>query len=450
MGQANDGDPRAIDGAAPDPRLRERPATAAGLPATNLRWLMTGRFLRSYATSYLTVVFPLYLVARHEPSSTIGLVLAAGSIMAAGMTAAVGVGGDHFGRKPMLVALGVLGAGAALVLALPVPLVVVMVASGLGGIGRGGSAGSGGAWGPFFPAEQPLLAASVPAERRTGAFGRLGFVGVLGATLGSLTAALPRLLQSDGASLMDGYRLLFVVAAVVSAGVAASSLLLVEPARAAPTGGTNPLASHLTTRALVGRLGVTNALNGFGLGFVGPLLTYWFYVRFHAGAAEVGLLYTAVNVASAVPFLGAARLTRRLGSVQTVVVTRGASVVVLLGMAVAPDLAVAGALLALRMVLNSLGLPARQSYVMAQADEGRRGTVAAMSQLPSVITSSVSPAVAGALIGVFQDVPIVGAAVFMGANTVAYHLSFRHAPPADETGEAGGSQWPGHSAGDTS
>jgi MFS family permease len=395
-----------------------------------------GRLLRSFATSFLTIIFPLYLVARHEPSSTIGLVLAAGSIIAAAMTAAVGIGGDRYGRRPMLVGLGVLGAGGALALAWPTPLSVVILASGLGGVGRGGSAGSGGAWGPFFPAEQPMLAASVPAERRTGAFGRLGFVGVLGATLGSLAAGLPRLLQAHGMSELQGYRVLFAVAAGLSLGVAACSLLLVEPPRR-PTSGATPTGPHLGTRSLIGRLGVTNALNGLGLGFLGPLLTYWFYVRFHVGVAEIGLLYTGVNVASALPYLGAARLTRRLGSVRTVVVTRGASVVVLLSMAVAPTFAMAGALLAVRMVLNSLGVPARQSFVMTQADENRRGTVAAVGQLPSVVTSSISPAIGGALIGAFQDVPIVGAAVFMGANTLAYHLSFRHAPTAEGEGEAG-------------
>lgn len=397
----------------------------------NLRWLVAGRLLRSFATSYLTIVFPLYLVARHESSATIGLVLATASIITAGMTAAVGIGGDRYGRRPMLAGLAVLGVAGALALAWPTPLAVVIVASGLGGVGRGGSAGSGGAWGPFFPAEQPILAASVPAERRTGAFGRLGFVGVLGATIGSLVAGLPNLLQGAGMPLLDGYRVLFVAAAVVSVGVLVCSLMLVEPARRRQRVGPEPTAARLGTRSLIGRLGVTNALNGFGLGFLGPLLTYWFYVRFHAGAAEVGLLYTAVNLASALPFLGAARVTRRLGSVRTVVLTRGASVVALLGMAVAPSLAVAGALLAVRMILNSLGLPARQSYVMSQADEDRRGTVAAVGQLPSIVTSAVSPAIGGALIGTFQDVPILGAAAFMGANTLAYYLFFRNAPTAE-------------------
>lgn len=416
--------------------------------AANLRWLYAGRIIRSFATAFLTVVFPLYLAQQHDSSTTVGLVLTLGSVLGAALVAAVGVFGDRVGRRPVLVAVGLLGTVGAAALAVSPNLAVVVVASGLGGIGRGGGAGSGGAFGPFFPAEQPLLAASVPPVERTRAFGRLGFLGVLAAAAGSLVAGVPDLLHHAGLSWLASYRLVFLIGAAASLAVAAVSIPLREPPRRPmPATGTAPPAdpeatpAGLSTRQLVGRLGLTNALNGFGFGFLGPLLTYWFHVRFGAGPAEVGTLYTIVNLASAAPYLGAHRLTDRLGAVRTVAVTRAASVAMLAAMALAPDFAVAGLLLALRTVANSLGLPARQSYTMGAADERRRGTVAALGTLPSMVTSSVSPVVGGALMGSFVDIPIVGAAVFMAANAATYYLSFRRAPlpherPADPRGDA--------------
>jgi len=403
------------------------------------------------------VVFPLALAQRHDSSTTIGTILTIGSLIGAGLVGAVGVVGDRIGRRPVLIAVGLLGAVGALALAASSNVAVVVVASGLGGIGRGGGAGSGGAFGPFFPAEQPLLAASVPAEQRTRAFGRLGFLGVLAAAAGSLVAGVPSLAHHAGLSWGASYRLVFVFGAFVSLLVAALSWPLREAAptadvwprrsRPAPTAADGPTSAPrvatpgpagLSTRQLVGRLGLTNALNGFGFGFLGPLLTYWFHVRFGAGPAEIGLLYTLVNLASAAPYLGAHRLTDRFGAVRTVAVTRGASVLLLLAMAIAPSFVVAGLLLGLRTVANSLGLPARQSYAMGAADERRRGTVAALGTLPSMVTSSVSPAVGGALMGAFVDTPIVGAAFFMGANALTYYLSFRRAPlPHEATGHRG-------------
>lgn len=408
--------------------------------------------MRSFATAFLTVIFPLYLAQQHLSSTSVGIILTVGSLIGAGMVAAVGVLGDRIGRRPVLIGVGVLGALGALALAGSTNVVVVVVASGLGGIGRGGGAGSGGAFGPFFPAEQPLLAASVPPARRTRAFGRMGFIGVLAAAAGSLVAAVPALLHHAGLSWDLSYQFVFLFGAAASAVVALVSLPLRErrpggsAASAVANNTANSTASStrsgetnaptgLSTRQLIGRFGFTNALNGFGFGFLGPLLTYWFHVRFGVGPAEIGLLYTVVNLVSAAPYLGAHRISDRLGAVRTVVVTRTASVVMLAAMAFVPGFLLAGIFLNLRTVCNSLGLPARQSYAMGAADERRRGTVAALGTLPSMLTSSVSPVVGGALMESFVDVPIVGAVVFMGANTLAYYLAFRHAPlPGEPSG----------------
>ena len=289
--------------------------------------------------------------------------------------AVVGVVSDRIGRRPVLIAVGLLGALGALALAASTDVVVVVVASGLGGIGRGGGAGSGSAFSPFFPAELPLLVAAVPTA-----------------------------LHGTGMSWIDAYEVVFLVGAGASLLVAGASVPLREHrlrrvSRGAAASGTATTTSSnpagLTTRQLTGRLGITNALNGFGFGFLGPLLTYWFHVRFGAGPAEVGVLYTVVNLVSALPFLGAHRLTRRLGAVRTVVVTRGASVLMLLFMAFMPDFLLAALLRNLRTICTSLGLPARQSYAMGAADDRRRGTVAALSTHALHAHSSVSPAVGG-------------------------------------------------------
>lgn len=365
------------------------------------------------------------------------------------MVAGVGLAGDRFGRRATMMGVGVLGACGALALALSSNLAVVVVASGLGGIGRGGGAGSGGAFGPFFPAEQPLLTASVPVERRTRAFGRMGFIGVLAAAGGSLVAGLPELLHHLGLSWIASYHVVFAIGALTSLIVVALCLPLREsrrPPRPGASAGPGRLAdaseaapAGLSTRQLIGRLGVTNALNGFGFGFLGPLLTYWFHVRFGVGPAEVGFLFTVVNLVGALPYLGAHRLSDRLGAVRTVVVTRSASIVMLAMMAFVPDFLLAGLFLNLRTVFNSLGMPARQSYAMGAADERRRGTVAALGSLPSMVTSSISPAIGGAVMASVTDIPIFGAVFFMAANAIAYYLAFRHAPlPGERPGRRSG------------
>ena len=395
----------------------------------NVRWLFAGRAMRSFATAFLTIAFPLYLAALGYHSRTIGVVVTAGAVATACLVLFVGIAGDRYGRRRMLVILGALAAVGGFLMAADSSLLAIAVASGVCGVGRGGGAGSGGSWGPVLPAEQPFLASSVSPRRRTAAFGQIGFVGVMAAVLGSLVATLPAVLHHAGWSWVAAYHLLFALGGLMGVGMLLTSLPLREPP---PPPADQAPASSLSTRQIISRLGLTNALNGMGFGFLGPLLTYWFHVRYGVGPDALSILYTLVNLTTAVPYLGAARLVERIGSVRAVTLTRFFSVGLLAVIPLMPTFALAGILYAVRMAVNSLSLAARQSYVMGISDERRRGSVAALSMLPSQVTAAVSPALAGVLMESFLDTPLFGAAFFMGANLVAYYYAFRDVAPPEE------------------
>jgi MFS family permease len=418
-------------------------ASAAAL--ANRRWLYASRAVRSFSTAFLTVVFPLYLASQGYSGTSIGLVLTVGGFISAALVLAVGLGGDRFGRRRMLLWVAGLGVVGGVALAVSANLAVVMVANGLCGVGRGGGAGSGGSWGPVFPAEQPLLAASASPRSRTAAFGVMSTVGVAAGALGSLVAWVPDVLHRSGWSWGASYRLVFVLGAILSVALLAVVARIREQRPGPVAGGTGggpvpggpvPGGPRLSSRQLLARLGSVNALNGFGFGFLGPLLTYWFHVRYGVGPGEVGAAYTVINLITMLPYLGAGRVAGRLGAVRTVVWTRTVGLAFLLAMIWTPTFPLAGAAYALRMAANSLGMPARQSYIMGVADERRRSTVAAVGALPSQISSSVSPVVGGALMAAFLEVPIVGAVLFMGANTVGFYFSFRRYRPPEESSGA--------------
>ncbi|MHB1981392.1 MAG: MFS transporter [Sulfobacillus sp.] len=406
--------------------------------AQNLRWLYMGRALRSFVTAFLTVIFPLYLAQSGYGASRIGLALALSGLMTLLLVAAVGPIGDRLGRRRVIIGLSVLAVAGGAAMASSASFLVVVLASGLGGVGRGGGAGSGGSWGPLFPAEQPLMAAAVRPEERTGAFGILSFIGVMAGAAGSLVAAVPAILVQSGMGWLPAYRVLFWVGAILAIGMVLVALGLREARPSAVETAAEPRQT-LSFRQLLGRLAVTNGLNGLGFGFLGPMLTYWFYRRYGVGPAEIGLLYTIINLASAIPYLGSSRLTAYLGSaVRTITLTRAAGLVAMATMIFMPSFWWAGAAYTVRMMLNSLGMPARQSYVMGVAAERYRSRIAAYSSLPSQAGAIISPAIGGALMDSVIDIPIFGSVFFMGLNVITYYLAFRNVRPAGETGPAPG------------
>jgi MFS family permease len=90
------------------------------------------------------------------------------------LTGLIGLLADRFGRKPFLVMVPWLAAGASVAFAFSRTAGVLFVCAALGSFGRGSGAGSG-TIGPYQPAEQAFLADAVPARHRNSLFGRIAF-----------------------------------------------------------------------------------------------------------------------------------------------------------------------------------------------------------------------------------------------------------------------------------
>lgn len=234
--------------------------------------LFAGRFVRSATQAALGIAVPLYMLALGYGPATVGAVVAVGALSSALLQLAVGWLADRVGRKPVLAAFGVLttlGSGA---YALHLPLGWLMVATALGTIGQGGGAAGGGAFGPYYPAEQPLIAELAGDARRTSTFARLSLIGAIGGILGSLAAAWPELLQRHGAPAIGSYAPLFWV----TAGFGVVLALVVVPIREERPAHPKRFRAHLTltrpTRAIVARFMLTNATNGLAIGYLGPIV----------------------------------------------------------------------------------------------------------------------------------------------------------------------------------
>ena len=398
----------------------------------DLKLLLAARVIRSAAQALLTISVPLYLVAAGHGPLTVGGVLSAGSMGSIVLVVLVGVTAHRLGSRVVLIALAILGCVGSAAFALTTDAMALALMAALATIGRGGGAGSGGAWGPFFPAEQPLIAACVSDRDRNAAFALLSMAGVAGSAAGSLLAGLPTLLTTAfDMGFVDAFRPAFLVAALAGAAV----IGLVAQVR--EVGFSGPPARLLTipssARQLIGRLWLTNSLNGFIIGALGPFMTYWFSIRYGVGPATLGVLYTAVNLATIVAFLGAPVLATRLGSVRAVMGTRLAGSVCFAAMALAPGFALAAVAYAARAMLNAVSATLRQSFVMGVSEERSRPAVAAFGNLPAQLTGTVTPTLGAYLVhAVSVELPIWLATIAMAANAILYGALFRRFTPPEE------------------
>ena len=97
------------------------------------------------------------------------------------------------------------------------------------------------------------------------------------------------------------------------------------------------------------------------------------------------------------------------------------------------DLPVVLGLLLVRAALAQMDVPTRSSYVMAVVTPAERAAAASFTAVPRGLASSLSPALAGALLtGSFLGLPLVLCGVLKIAYDLALLAAFRHVKPPEE------------------
>jgi MFS family permease len=400
--------------------------------------LLGARVAMSATRASTSIIVPLYLAELGYSGVDLGVLFLVVALSAAVQSVVIGVLADRFGRKLFVVAVPLVTAASAVAFVATTATALIFVTAALGSFGRGMGAG-GGSIGPYQSAEQALVSSLVPAERRTSVFGALASASAAGGLAGSLLALLPQAglglgLTTAGA---DRFALLMVAAFALLAGLLA--IPVHQPPRA-PVPRRRLFAIPTRSRGLLYRLWATNVVNGIGVGLFGPFLTYWFYVRFGVGTTELGLMFAAINAVTIGTNLAAGRIARTGGLVRSVVWLRLAQGLLLVPMALAPTLPLAGAVYLVRIIVQRLGMSMRQSFVMGAADPEERAAVASMGQIPGQAAGALVPPVTGYLMDeVSLAVPFVVAAGFQVAYAALFHLFFaRHALPEERERVLGG------------
>jgi MFS family permease len=391
-----------------------------GIPAPALR-LIAARLARSLAQGALVVDFALYVKHIHWNAAFLGLVLAAGMMFSAVLTAIIGPLSDKIGRKWFVMSYEAISLVAGFIAIFTQATGLLAFAAIIGGFGRGAN----GAAGAFAPAEQSWISGFISKDRLPSVLSVNTALGFFGMGAGAIIAGL-----------IGANRYLFILP--VAGAVVAAALLIITPdpprQQAAGRNDAQSRRAEKSTqdeeRGMLWRLAGLNFLNGTGIGLVGPMMSWWFAVKFHASPAMIGPAMAGAFALGGAASLLSGKLTGWLGTIRTVVLMRSIGLASLFALPFMPSFTLAAIFYALRAAFNQGTVGARQAVALNLVRGHRRGLAATVNALSMQVPRGLAPVIAGVLFdsGAFA-VPFLIAGVFQGAYLVLFPRVFADHDP---------------------
>jgi MFS family permease len=393
---------------------------------SDVHLLYAARAARGFGGGFAIIILPAYLAELGFGPFQIGIVASAALLGTAAVTLAIGflAPGKDLRNLLLLGAFATVATG--LAFQASERFAFILLVAFIGTMNP-----SSGDIGLFVPLEHAMLAREAPDHDRTRIFAHYSLIGGLATAAGALAAAAPTALVSIGASYIDALKAMFYF-------YAALGLLAVAIYRYLPHAQQHDVAPRPValgpSKGIVYKLAALFSLDAFAGGFaVQSLVALWLFERFGLSLAAASLFFFWSNVLAAFSYPVAARLAKRFGLVNTMVFTHIPSSLCLILAAFSTNLTVVLGLLLVRSALSQMDVPTRTSYVMAVVTPPERPAAASVTAVPRSLASSISPALAGALLASsFSGLPLVVCGGLKIVYDLALLFSFRHTKPPEE------------------
>jgi MFS family permease len=411
------------------------PETLRNLPA-NGRLLFATRIARLFAYGFLSVILVLYLVEAGLSEPQIGLLLTLTLVGDTIISLWITTSADRIGRRNMLMAGAILMVFAGVLFAVTRDFVFLLIAATIGVISP-----SGNEVGPFLSIEQSALSQIVSNEQRTQVFAWYNLVGSFTTALGSLSGGvLVQALQGIGVKPLGSYRAIVIGYAIIGAILGflftrLSSTVEISPAEQGSIPKSKRFLGLHKSRNVIFKLSALFSLDAFAGGFVlQSIVAYWFSVRYHAQPALLGGIFFGANILAGISALTAARVAARIGLIRTMVFTHIPSNILLILVPLMPNLPLAIIVLLLRFSISQMDVPTRQSYTMAVVEPDERSAASGITGIARTTGSSLSPVVAGPLLGhaALLSIPFFVAGGLKIIYDLLLYRSFRAVKPPEE------------------
>jgi len=390
--------------------------------------LLAARPLQSFSASFVSIFIAVYLSLVGLPLWQIGIVLTGGLLTSTLFNAITGFLADRMGRRRLLLIFGSIPILSGIIFARvtnPLVLLPVVVVS---------TIGSRGGFGPVNMLERVILAQSCPDDRRTRMYAIRSTLNSIAVSAGSLFTGAVVLLQGRlGLSVISSYQWMFGAYVLINGVTLLLYSLLSEASEVeTDTAETKPLSPE--TRKNVLRLSLLFSVDSLGSGFItSSLVSLWFFERFDLEMHVIGAIFSASSLLAATSFMLAARISERIGLINTMVYSHLPSNLMTMSIPWMPNLAASSAVYVGRSLLSQMDVPTRQSYIMAIVEPEERSRVSGLINLPRSLTSALGPSIAGFMMQFLgASLPFLVAGALKAGYDLALYFMFRNVKPPEE------------------
>ncbi len=375
--------------------------------------IISARVLLSFSYGFLNILLSLYLNYIGYSFLQIGIILGVAIVINAILALLLSMMADHYGRKQMLVILFGLFALSATLFLYTRNVILLTIMSGLGGFtgSGGGPIGSGG---PFGAIQTALVTEFTERRQFSKILSIASVVGMLASSAGAF------MLEGVEKAGIDVYSL-FILAGILGIGGMLITLKLKDNGIRS-----KHILPKLSWKNII-KLSVPTIPDGIGGGFVAPIFSLWFHLKFGLTSGEIGIIFGLANLVTIALMYLIPRLITPEKELSAIIVTRVISSISLIAMAFTPILIVTAIFFAIRQGMQMGAVPVRQSFSMGIVDESERATTSGTASMVRTGFSSVSPPISGNLISMNIDYPPLIGGVITLADPILYYFLFRNA-----------------------
>ena len=281
--------------------------------------------------------------------------------------------------------------------------------------------------------ERVIIAQCCADEERTRLYAIRSTFGSLATASGSLFTGLLVVIQRWGYLESTAYRMMFGIFTALNMVIVFLYLMLDEEAEIEEEKVAQVALSPETKRYAV-LLSILFSMDALGGAFMArSLAAYWFFERFGLGMGKIGMIFSASSLLAAVSFMLAARISKRIGLINTMVFSHLPASLMMIVIPYMHTLETSLFFYLGRSLLSMMDVPTRQSYTMAIVKPEERSRFQALLNLPRNVTMAIGPSIAAYVmqfIGI--STPFLIAGIIKSVYDIALWFTFKDIKPPEE------------------